>query len=115
VFIAGVLVYSASKKQACVTKKSTTESELVALSDYMGFLELFQDFILFLISEEMSAPVIYRDSTTVITLVTQGGGITRTRHFCNRMHLVKEAVDAQRLNIRHCKTGEMQQKSTGER
>jgi hypothetical protein len=46
-FIAGVLVYAASKKQRCVTK-SPTESE--------------------------------QDSTSVITLVTQGGGVTRMRH-----------------------------------
>jgi hypothetical protein len=32
VFVAGVLVYSSSRKQACVTKRPT-ESELVALSD----------------------------------------------------------------------------------
>jgi hypothetical protein len=37
VFITGVLVYSVLKKQACVTK-SPTESELVALSDYVGFI-----------------------------------------------------------------------------
>jgi hypothetical protein len=98
VFVAGVLVYSASKKQACVTQ-SPAESELVALSDYIGFIELFHDFHSFLTSEKLSAPVIYQDSTSVITLVTQAGGVTWTRHLHNRMHLVKEAVDAQRLII----------------
>jgi hypothetical protein len=37
IFVAGVLVFSASKKQSCITK-SPTESELVALSDYIGFI-----------------------------------------------------------------------------
>jgi hypothetical protein len=105
-FIAGVLVYSASRKQACVTK-SPTESELVALSDYIGFVELFQEFISFLVSEELPRPIIYQDSTSVITLVTQRGGVTRTRHLRNRMHLVKEAVDERRLEIRHCGTNDM--------
>jgi hypothetical protein len=105
-FVAGVLVYSVSRKQACVTK-SPTESELVALSDYIGFVELFQEFISFLVSEELPRPIIYQDSTSVITLVTQRGGVTRTRHLRNRMHLVKEAVDERRLEIRHCGTNDM--------
>ncbi len=96
-------MYSASRKQACVTK-SPMESELVALSDYIGFVELFQEFISFLVSEELPRPIIYQDSTSVITLVTQGGGVTRTRHLRNRMHLVKEAVDERRLEIHHCGT-----------
>jgi hypothetical protein len=103
IFVAGVLVYSVSKKQTCVTK-SPTESELVALSDYVGFIELFQEFVSFMVSEKLPTPIIHQDSTSVITLVTQGGGVTRTRHLRNRMHLVKEAVDDKRLDIRHCKT-----------
>ncbi len=43
IFVAGVLVFSASKKQSCITK-SPTESELVALSDYVGFIELFRPY-----------------------------------------------------------------------
>jgi hypothetical protein len=64
-------------------------------------------FITFLVSEKLPTPIVYQDSTSVIALVTQGGGVTRTRHLRNRMHLVKEAVDEQRLNVRHCKTKEM--------
>ncbi len=45
VFIAGVLVYSASTKQTSVTK-SPTKSELVALTDFMGSVELFDEFFL---------------------------------------------------------------------
>jgi hypothetical protein len=73
----------------------------------VGFIELFHEFITFLTSDQVSSPIIYQDSTSVITLVTQGGGVTRTRHLHNRMHLVKEAVDAKKINIRHCKTQEM--------
>jgi hypothetical protein len=97
-FVAGVLVYSASRKQTCVTK-SPTESELVALSDYVEFIELFQEFVLFMVSEKLPTPIIHQDSTSVIMLVTRGGGVTRTRHLRNRMHLVKEAVDDKRLDI----------------
>jgi hypothetical protein len=48
----------------------------VTLSDYIGFVELFHEFLSFLISNQMSTPVIYQDSTSVIMLVTQGGGVT---------------------------------------
>ncbi len=106
IFVAGTLVYVGSIKQQCVTK-SPTESELVALSDYVGFIELFHEFISSLTYDQISPPIIYQDSMSVITLVTQGGGVTRTRHLCNRMHLVKEAVDANKINIRHCRTNEM--------
>jgi hypothetical protein len=106
IFVAGVLVFSASKKQSCITK-SPTESELVALSDYIGFIELFHEFISFLIPDDIPVPIVYQDSTSVITLVTKGGGVTRTRHLRNRMHLVKEASDEQRLDIRHCNTANM--------
>jgi hypothetical protein len=106
VFVAGTLVYSSSRKQTCVTK-SPTESELVALSDNIGLIELFQEFVTFLVSEKLQTPITYQDSTSVITLVTQGGGVTRTRHLRNRMHLVKETVDKQRLIISHCKAPNM--------
>jgi hypothetical protein len=97
VFIAGVLVYSASKKQACVTK-SPTESKLVALSDNVGLFELFHEFVSFLVSETLPTPIIYQDSTSVIKLVTQGGGVTRTWHLRNQK---QEAVDEKKLIIQH--------------
>jgi hypothetical protein len=106
VFVAGVLVYSSSRKQGCVTK-SPTESELVALSDNIGLVELFHEFITFLVSDKIPTPIIYQDCTSVITLVTQGGGVTRTRHLRNRMHLVKEAIDERRLIVYHCKASKM--------
>jgi hypothetical protein len=106
VFVAGVLAYSLSRKQACVTK-NPTESELVALSDNIGLVELFHEFITFLVSDKVPTPIVYQDSTSVIALVTQGGGVTRTRHLRNRMHLVKEAIDERRLIVHHCKANEM--------
>jgi hypothetical protein len=41
VMIGGVSVFFASWKQKCISK-SPTEAELVALSDNVGFIELFQ-------------------------------------------------------------------------
>jgi hypothetical protein len=55
IFVAGVLVYVTSKKQQCVTKRPT-ESELVALLDYIGFVELFHEFVSSLISDQNHHP-----------------------------------------------------------
>jgi hypothetical protein len=102
VFVAGMFVYASSKKQGCVTK-SPTESESVALMDNIGLMELFEELVTFLVNDKIATPVIYQDSSLVVSLVTLGGGVTRTKHLRNRMHLAKEAVDLKRLIIKHCR------------
>ncbi len=90
IFIGGTLVFAASRKQKCVTK-SPMESELVALTDNIGFVEIFEEFFGFIINREKRVPpLIYQDSTSVISLVTKGGGIVRTKHLRVRMNLCKE-------------------------
>ncbi len=65
IFIGVVLVFAASWKQKCVTK-SPTESELVALTDNIGFMELFEEFFSFIINREKKMPpLIFQDSTSV--------------------------------------------------
>jgi hypothetical protein len=75
VFIAGVAVNCALQKQKCVSK-SRTEAELVALSDNLGFVELFHEFVSFLVNDKIEKPLIYQNKTLVISMVTSGGGIT---------------------------------------
>jgi hypothetical protein len=69
IFVAGILVYASSKKQHCVTK-SPTGSELVALMDNIGIVELFDEFITFLVNDKIPTPVIHQDSSSVVSLVT---------------------------------------------
>jgi hypothetical protein len=93
IFIGGALVFAASRKQKCVTK-SPTESELVALTDNIGFIELFEEFFSFIINqEEKIPPLIYQDSTSVISLVMKGGGIVRMKHLRVRIHTTKMLAD----------------------
>jgi predicted small secreted protein len=73
--VGGAPVFFGSKKQKCVSK-SPTEAELVALSDNVGFVELFAEFVAFVTNSEQMKPLIYQDSTSVITMVTEGGGVT---------------------------------------
>ena len=94
-------------KKKCVTK-SPTESELVTLTDNIGFIELFEEFFNFIINrEEKIPPLIYQDSTSVISLVMKGGGIVRTKHLRVRMNLCKEALEEKRIKIAYIHTTKM--------
>jgi hypothetical protein len=48
---------------------------------------------------EVEKPTIYQDCTAVVSLVTKGGGITRTKHLRARMNLGKELVDKKRGTV----------------
>jgi len=87
--------------------KSPTESELVALTDYIGLVESFAEFVAFITNSPVQIPVIFQDSTSVISLVTKGGGIVRTKHLRVRMHLCKEGVDQRRFKIVYVHTKRM--------
>ena len=47
----------------------------------------------------MQNPVIFQDSTSVISLVMKDGGIVRTKHLHVCMNLCKEGVDQNKLKI----------------
>jgi hypothetical protein len=91
VFIAGVLVYASSRKQKCITK-SPTESELVALTDNLSLVELFHEFLKFVTAGPINKPVIFQDCSTVVQLVTTGGGMPCTKHLRAWMNTAREAV-----------------------
>ena len=91
VFIGNALVFAASRKQKCVSK-SPTDSELIALSDNVQFVEFFAEFIAFITNSKFKSPIIYEDCTAAITLVTEGGGVMRTKHLRVRMELFKQAL-----------------------
>ena len=104
--IGGALVYFGSRKQKCVSK-SPTEAELVALSDELGFVELFAEFLSFVTNSKTLKLVVHQDSTLVIMMVTEGGGATRTKHMRTRLHLVIEAVKEGHIEIKYRNTKEM--------
>jgi hypothetical protein len=99
-------VYFASRKQKCVTK-SPTEAELVALLDNIGFVELFHEFISFILDCAVDIPMVYQDNTSIISLVTLGGGKVRTKHLRTRMFLVREAIEERKLRVRYVHTSQM--------
>mmetsp|Transcript_9001 Transcript_9001/g.13045 ORF Transcript_9001/g.13045 Transcript_9001/m.13045 type:complete len:209 (-) Transcript_9001:1-627(-) len=104
--IGGVVVYVASRKQKCIAK-SPTEAELVGLTDNLGLVELFHEFISFLFGKPIPIPIVYQDCTSVISLVTRGGGITRTKHMRARVNLGKECFDEKRAVVVYCNIQQM--------
>jgi hypothetical protein len=96
------VIYVASRKQKCVTK-GPTEAELVGLTDNLGLIVLFHEYVSFLVGKKIALPIAYQDSTSVVTLVTKGGGVVRTKHLRVRMHLAKEQLKKKHLVIQHVK------------
>ncbi len=77
--IGGYLVYASSRKQKYVTK-SPTEAELVGLTNNIGLVELFEEFLAFMAARGSMVPMIYQDSSSVVSLVMKEGGVPRTKH-----------------------------------
>jgi hypothetical protein len=98
IYVGNTLVYVSSRKQKCMSK-SPTEAELIALTDNLGLVELFQEFVDFVTKKTTKTPVIFQDCNAVVTLVTKGGGKLRTKHLRARMNLRKEVVDEGRLKV----------------
>jgi hypothetical protein len=106
VLLGGVGVFYASRKQKCISK-SPTEAELVALSNNVGFVELFHELVSFILNCKIGIPMVYQDNTSVILLVTVGGGIMRTNHMRIRMYLVMEALKEGKIKVEYVHTSEM--------
>jgi hypothetical protein len=104
--IGGVGVFLASRRKKFVSK-SPTEVELIALSDNFGFVELFHEFLAFVLNCSVQVPTVYQDSTSVISLVTLGGGKVRTKHLRPRMYLTMEALQEQKVCVKYIHTSEM--------
>jgi len=90
-----------------VYDEESNRAELVGLSDSLSFVEIFSEFLAFVIDQKTRPPVIYQDNTSVISLVTKGGGINRTKHLRARMNLVGEAVRERGLKVLYMPTEDM--------
>ncbi len=49
----------------------------------------------------------YQDCTSVIDLVTKGGGVVRTKHIRARMNVGREAILEERIKVVYCHTSRM--------
>jgi hypothetical protein len=95
-----------STKQKIVTK-SSTEAELVALSDGASPVIDFQQFLKSL-GEAKSSAIIYQDNQSTIAMVSNGSSKSdRTRHINIRYFWTKERVDKGDISIQYCPTNDM--------
>jgi len=73
----------------------------------MGLVELFKEFVEFLTMRNIETPIVYEDCNAVVSLVTLGGGVTRTKHLRARIHHGMEMVDEKRLKVVYKKVDDM--------
>ena len=99
-------ILAISGKQKLVTK-SSTEAELVALSDMLKYVELYDEFVKKQGYNEHVIPKVMQDNQSTISLVTKGGGAPRNKHLRVRQNLVKQAVEMEQIEIEYMSTREM--------
>jgi hypothetical protein len=95
-----------STKQKLNTK-SSTEAELVALSDMCGKVIWHREF---LIGQGMNPPParVYQDNQSTIALVENGkSNSDRTRHVSIRYFWVKDRIRNQEIEVIYCPTDDM--------
>lgn len=100
-------VHSKSSKQHIVTK-SSTEAELVALSDSANQGLFVRNFILAQGYKECGPVTIYQDSMSCMAMAERGrSGGERTRHIDIRYYWIKERVTGGEARIEHLRTEKM--------
>jgi hypothetical protein len=100
------LVHAKSGKQHNVTK-SSTEAELVALSDSANKAFHVRNFILAQ-GHDIGPVILYQDNMSCMALVEKGRSSSeRTRHISIRHFWVKERVEAGEAVIEHLRTEKM--------
>ena len=100
-------VFCGSKKQGIVTK-SSTECELVALSDSIGQLIHARRFLEGQGHEQKHPSTVYQDNLSTIALVKAGRpGNERSRHINIRYFWVTERVEEKEIQVVHMPTAMM--------
>lgn len=95
-----------SSKEKIVTK-SSTEAEMVALSDMLKHVEIYNKLIKLQGNCMETPPTIMQDNQSIISLVTKGGEALHNKHLRVKLNLVKEAVDNLRIKIEFVPTRKM--------
>ena len=93
----GATIMAKSTKQSLVSK-SSTESELIALSDYCTVVMEVHDCL-----SEMklttNVPIIFQDNESVLKFISNGNFSHRTRHLKARSSFVTELISNKRMDV----------------
>jgi hypothetical protein len=99
-------VHVKSSKQSLVVK-SSTEAELVALSDYASQAIWARNFVIAQ-GYDVGPVVLHQDNLSCMALIKRGGPASvRSRHINIRYFWVKERVDGKEAIVRHLPTEKM--------
>ena len=99
-------VYVKSSKQKIVTK-SSTEAELVAVSDTASQCIHLRNFVIAQ-GYEVGPAIIYQDNLSCMALMKKGGPCSdRSRHINIRHFWLKERVDGDEVIVEHLGTEKM--------
>jgi len=98
-------IFSRSSKQRIVTK-SSTEAELVAITDTLGEVVWIRRFVM---EQGYYVPpvVLFQDNLSTIALCNRGGAGHRTKHIKIRNFFIKERIDDGEVTVEHLSTREM--------
>ena len=104
--LGGGPVHVRSTKQKIVTK-SSTEAELVALSDSGSIVIWTRNFLLSQ-GEKLGPAKAYQDNQSTMSLVERGASASeRTRHIGIRYFWIKDRVDSKEIEIEYLETDSM--------
>ena len=99
-------IYQKSSSQK-INTKSSTESEIVALSDNSSQVIWTRNFLLSQ-GYKVEPAIIYQDNTSTMSLVKNGkSNSERTKHISTRFYFIKDRVDNFEIKIEHMRTTEM--------
>lgn len=100
--------FSVSCKQK-INTKSSTESELVAVYDFMSHICWLRHFLLAQGYEQATTVVILQDNRSAILLEQNGrlSSTQRTKHLNNRYFYIKDRIDNKEVRIEWCPTDDM--------
>jgi hypothetical protein len=100
-------IYSNSTRQSIVSK-SSTEAELIGLSDSLGMAIWFRNFLIAQGYSSVDPVIAYQDNLSTIALTAKGRSTSnRTRHIDIRFFWIKDMVDRKEVTVKHLSTHDM--------
>ena len=99
-------IYQKSGSQK-INTKSSTESEIVALSDNSSQVIWTRNFLIAQ-GYAIGPALIFQDNTSTMSLVKNGkSNSERTKHISTRFYFIKDRVDNYEIRIEHLRTNDM--------
>ena len=106
IMIGGACIYIKSGKQKIITR-SSTEAELVGLSDALSEILWTREFVLHQ-GVKVGPAIVYQDNKSTICLVNKGRSMSeRTRYVKVRYFFITHYIKAKEIEVQYLPTGDM--------